>query len=266
MYILEQTDPPLAVFILRADLAPGLWETVLTPPGGPDGWEMEGITVPRFLEEQGCRAAVNGGPFDPYRYLLSREGQDVSGLYVWEGRVISEPLKDFFALVLDGEGHPSIRSQEEVRKEIRNASEGEGGGTAAAPIRDSGSGGIRFASGGFQKLLTRGIPEPQKYTWRDARTALGISRDGGTLYLLVADGRREGWSRGLTLEETGEWLALAGAWEGLNLDGGGSSILVLADGENRPRVVNRPVNHRGFPVRIVATHIGLRRRVPGAGE
>ena len=58
------------------------------------------------------------------------------------------------------------------------------------------------------------------------RTAVGLDRSGRTLYLVVADGRREGVP-GLTLEELGKIMREHGACEALNLDGGGSSALFL---------------------------------------
>jgi len=69
------------------------------------------------------------------------------------------------------------------------------------------------------------------------RTAVGVI---GTnhLVLLVVDGRDEGYSRGATLPELGEILADLGCTTGYNLDGGGSSVMIL-DGE----VANQPSNH-----------------------
>lgn len=69
------------------------------------------------------------------------------------------------------------------------------------------------------------------------RTALGLSADGRTLFLLLAEGRREGVP-GLTLSETAQRLLALGAHEGLNLDGGGSSSLLL----NGSSVMQRPAN------------------------
>lgn len=69
---------------------------------------------------------------------------------------------------------------------------------------------------------------------RHPRTALGFD-DAGVGYLLVIDGRQPGWSVGLSQLETARWLRSVGATQGLQLDGGGSSTLVI-DGE----VVNRP--------------------------
>jgi hypothetical protein len=80
------------------------------------------------------------------------------------------------------------------------------------------------------------------------RTAVGLSRDGHRMLLLVADGRREGVP-GLTLPELAELMAWYGACTAVNLDGGGSSALWLRD-----RIVNRPSD--GVE-RRVANHLGV---------
>lgn len=66
------------------------------------------------------------------------------------------------------------------------------------------------------------------------RTALGISRDGAHLYLVVVDGRRE-HVPGVTLPELAEFMDELGACTAVNLDGGGSSTMWVGD-----RVVNQP--------------------------
>lgn len=53
------------------------------------------------------------------------------------------------------------------------------------------------------------------------RTGAGISRDGKKVIMMVIDGR--GKSLGATTRMLGDMLVYAGAWNGLNFDGGGSS-------------------------------------------
>jgi exopolysaccharide biosynthesis protein len=90
---------------------------------------------------------------------------------------------------------------------------------------------------------------------RHPRTALGLSRDRRTLWFVVIDGRSEN-DGGVTHRELGLFLRSLGAWDGMKLDGGGSSSMFL----RRRGTVNRPSD--GYP-RAVATHIGvLRREVP----
>ena len=61
------------------------------------------------------------------------------------------------------------------------------------------------------------------------RTAFGISADGRYLYILVVDGRQEGYSHGADMLDLARLLKAAGASDAINADGGGSSTLVRYD-------------------------------------
>jgi hypothetical protein len=69
---------------------------------------------------------------------------------------------------------------------------------------------------------------------RQPRTLAGVRPDG-TLLLVTVDGRLPGWSVGMTLPEAARLMRSLGASDALNLDGGGSSTMVV-----RGEVVNRP--------------------------
>ncbi len=58
------------------------------------------------------------------------------------------------------------------------------------------------------------------------RTFMGISKDSKTIYSVVVDGRYGG-SAGIDLDDEGRVLQWLGAWDGINLDGGGSSCMVV---------------------------------------
>jgi hypothetical protein len=79
------------------------------------------------------------------------------------------------------------------------------------------------------KLFTQNVPES-----RAPRSALGLTAEG-KLLLVVIDGRRPYYSIGATLWETADLMRKLGARDAMNLDGGGSSTLVIAG-----VVVNRP--------------------------
>lgn len=73
------------------------------------------------------------------------------------------------------------------------------------------------------------------------RTAVGLKEDA--LLWVVVDGRQPGYSEGMSLYELAEFLRNAGCKDGLNLDGGGSSTLLV-----RGSVVNRPSDGRERPI------------------
>ncbi|MBI1387519.1 MAG: hypothetical protein GC154_03630 [bacterium] len=69
---------------------------------------------------------------------------------------------------------------------------------------------------------------------RAPRTAMGVRKDG-LVWMMVVDGRQPDWSAGVTLAELAEIFLALGARNAINLDGGGSSVMILQN-----EVVNRP--------------------------
>ena len=86
-------------------------------------------------------------------------------------------------------------------------------------------------------------------TGRNPRTLVGLSKDGGTVYLAVVDGRSTA-SVGMTCAEEGTFMKGLGAYTALNLDGGGSSAMYVAG----LGVVNVPSDGSE---RVVGNHLAL---------
>jgi hypothetical protein len=74
---------------------------------------------------------------------------------------------------------------------------------------------------------------------RHPRAAIARDRQG-RVSIVAVDGRRPGYSEGMTLQELGDYLLAHGAVDALNLDGGGSTTLVI-----RGQIVNRPTDANG---------------------
>jgi hypothetical protein len=85
---------------------------------------------------------------------------------------------------------------------------------------------------------------------RAPRTAAGVSADGNTMWLAVADGWQQA-SVGVTAAELGAFLQARGAYMALNLDGGASSTLFVGAAGG---VVNAPSD--GVE-RLVANHLAV---------
>ncbi len=127
---------------------------------------------------------------------------------------------------------------------------------ALAPVRP------REAVGGQPVLVRAGavtadVDTVGSATFRgpNPRTAVGITADGGLL-LVTIDGRQPGHSDGATLRETAELMRALGAVTALNLDGGGSTTMVVRDSTGRLGVVNRPSDAEGE--RPVANALAVR--------
>jgi hypothetical protein len=69
---------------------------------------------------------------------------------------------------------------------------------------------------------------------RNPRTGVGVTADGRVL-LIAVDGRQPGYSKGMTLLQFAQLFMDKGAVNALNLDGGGSTTVVVnGDIKNRP--------------------------------
>ncbi|MEW2455728.1 phosphodiester glycosidase family protein [Streptomyces albus] len=108
---------------------------------------------------------------------------------------------------------------------------------------DDGSPLPRTAVGGRGVLVEDGKPqdwEGRPNNTAAPRTAVGFSKDGGTMHVLTVDGRQAA-SGGATLTELAVMMKQLGAYNALNLDGGGSSTLVAREpGSTALRLENAP--------------------------
>jgi hypothetical protein len=127
---------------------------------------------------------------------------------------------------------------------------------------------VRHAVSGGPRLLREGRISVEREeegqrrsfdTERHPRTAAGYSRDGRYLILAVVDGRQPGYSRGMDLFELAALMQEFGCSEAVNLDGGGSStMIILGEVVNRPSDPTgpRPVANALFVVQTVpAGHV-----------
>ncbi|OFP68865.1 phosphodiester glycosidase family protein [Actinomyces sp. HMSC065F12] len=96
-----------------------------------------------------------------------------------------------------------------------------------------------FAIGAFHPLVRAGQNVATDKSVHP-RTGAGINTDGTRLILAVIDGRSSN-SRGMTLPEFADFFLQLGASDAINLDGGGSSTMVVNDpGDQDVTVVNTP--------------------------
>lgn len=111
-------------------------------------------------------------------------------------------------------------------------------------------GAVQQVIGGGGRILQNGQPvteeqnkvenlSPKFLTDRHPRTFVAFNQDTTTLYLCTVDGRQP-TSLGINFEEMARFLLSIGAWNAINLDGGGSTTMVILN-----HVVNSPSDKNG---------------------
>jgi MYXO-CTERM domain-containing protein len=123
-----------------------------------------------------------------------------------------------------------------------------GKGLAKGPFPNA----VTEATGGYPTLVRGGVscdgthPEvctipplaPADFKGPNPRTFLGVDQKRTKAFLVVVDGREIGAATGMTLVEAARFMATTvGAWDAVNLDGGGSSELWIA---SEGGIVNAP--------------------------
>ena len=96
-----------------------------------------------------------------------------------------------------------------------------------------GAGPRLVASGRVEITTERESMLPTFATDRHPRTAIGLLADGRAL-LMVVDGRQPSLSVGMSLEELAQLMLEFGAVDAINLDGGGSTTMVVAKTDRQP--------------------------------
>lgn len=203
--------------------------------------ETERETASDFLTEHQLLAAVNANFYSPFNShtRTTRGPSNVIGLAVSEGELVSKAQEEY----------PSFTVSSNKVCKIGIIKPGDS------------LEGIRTAVAGNAIVLKNGEITHQESDDVHPRTAIGISQDGRYVYLMTIDGRQPGFSMGASLEEVGKWLKNFGAWEGLNLDGGGSTTMVVRGENGKAKVMNVPIGNANIPgyLRHNANHIGVRK-------
>ncbi|AWM37500.1 hypothetical protein GobsT_45280 [Gemmata obscuriglobus] len=217
---------------VRIDLKAAGIGFLATPGNGDRPGETDGLKTSTFLKRHKLQLAINAAPFGPIHKDEEKE-QDVVGVQVSGGKLVSPAQPGYPALLLAKDNRARI----------------------AAPPFDLE--GIENAVGGFHIVLKGGeVLTGDKSI--HPRTAAGVSADGKTLVLLVIDGRQKDFSDGATTAEVGEWLKALGCAEGINLDGGGTTTLVVAGADGAPKLINRPIHaNKSGTERVSASHLGV---------
>jgi hypothetical protein len=245
-------DPrPLVIYVVVVELdAPGIG--FLVTPGDPDAERpLRARKTSQFLEEFGLQVAINGDYFKPWHsnapwdyYPHVGDPVSVVGFASAEGAIYSSARGDRMTLYVS---RTNAASFGQPRGAVYNAISGNRTLVAEGEI-------VRGFFPGYERDL-------------HPRTAIGLDREEKRLILVVVDGRQPNYSEGVNLRELAEIMRAHGAYTAVNLDGGGSSTLVVEADSGRPQILNSPIDNR-IPgrERPVANHLGVYARRSLAAE
>ncbi|MEK3883379.1 phosphodiester glycosidase family protein [Paenibacillus sp. PL2-23] len=186
-------------------------------------------------------AGVNGEFYTeqgPEGYMIKDGSSVINGVRISGVDGKSYPLHGFFGIKDDGT--PVIGTYDEdwegVRDDLYQASGGQ-----YWLVKD---GGVQDFRG--KVISSPSHPDYDEQTYyrhndRHPRTAVGIRSDG-SVFFVVVDGRGAGGSTGFYIEELGRYMKELGAYQALNMDGGGSSTAATLNSSGGYDINNTPIN------------------------
>ena len=239
-FVFEKKDfPPLKYAVVKIDLANSnlVIKTYPNETTQRENGYIKGISIASaFKRIQGTIEAksvlINTTPYTSHGSLLDK-------------KLLHSKLKPLGLLEINTHRF----SVPQFRYAMLVLSEGETGYHAKilshqADIYEDTNEKAEFCIGGYFVVLKDGklfdsSGRNFSYTSKNARTALGLSKDGKTLYILAAEGKKK--STGLTYPECAKILLSLGASDAMEFDGGGSSS-ILINGENPLNTLSKRKN------------------------
>jgi hypothetical protein len=220
----ESTPNIEQIHAVRIDLtAPGISFGVTPSSAAANpGFETVGQRTADFLTTENAQVAINANFFTTVSDTQSLP-QNLFGLSISNGQVVSPADPNYPALTLSAGNVANITTTPS--------------GFSTAGIQNAIAGSSIILQNGVAQNPVGASGDP---TNPNPRTAVGVSQSGQYLYLLAVDGRQPGYSNGATQQETGTWLSTLGAYNGLNLDGGGSTTMVRSNGQGGAQLLNSP--------------------------
>jgi hypothetical protein len=234
---------PLVIHVITVDLNAAGIEFFVTPSEPTEGHDLPARKTSQFLDEFDLQIAINGSFFEPWwshspwdYYPHVGDPVNVKGLASSQGNIYAPDPASYPTLYITADNSVYIDTPPD---QIYNALSGN-----TVLLED---GEIAFSS-----------PGNAFYADLHPRTAVGVDQRGETMILVVVDGRQPNYSEGVTMLELAEIMQEYGCYDALNMDGGGSSTMVIEGSSGKPKILNSPIdNHIPGRERPVASHLGI---------
>lgn len=223
----EYIQPQRHVHVVRANLECSNLKILGTPE------EEKGIETSQFASKENTQVAINGDYFNPNFQPL---GLNITNGVRWS-KSNDKSDRSFFAC--NKNNQCVIDPKDHLTKEIGDW--------------DTVVGGWQTFENGYFSCASSASPgcTDSNANKRHPRTIIGLDESGKNLFLIVIEGRLPDF-QGVALNEASDILRKLRINIGLNLDGGGSSTMII----NGKRVSQLPVNQPSE--RPVANHLGIK--------
>jgi hypothetical protein len=240
---------PLVIDVVSIDLTTPDLRFLVTPGQPTNGRQLPSRTTSQFLSEFNLQLAINGdccadwfsrGPFDYYPH--AGQGVNVLGFASSDGKIYSSRRR-YPTLYISADNKASF-------------------GKPTGSIYNAISGLFMIIENGKIRDDVYSPSHNDLYT-QQPRTAYALDKDGTHLLLFTIDGRQPGYSEGVTIAELIDIVLHYGGYTAMNVDGGGSSTLVVQDTTGRPVVLNSPIDsYIPGRERPIGNHLGVYTDLP----
>lgn len=249
--LLEKNDGNLKVHQIKIDAEDSDVEIFTTAPND-NGHETSASKPSTFLRKEKAQVVMNGTGYRPANLQAEGMPKAPESMAIYKGVQYAQAQGENAAFIVLNDGTKKIVKREELAGYEGSISMAIGAWPWA----------------GVQGLLIDDgvscVPNFLKDDQVTGRSALGISADGKSLYLVVVQGRprnesifKELITDGVSLNGLVDIMFELGCYRAMNLDGGGSSTLVVENIINAsPLVLNVPSDLKGE--RAVGSHLGVR--------
>jgi exopolysaccharide biosynthesis protein len=232
------SDPRLAmIHIVTIDLTKSGIKALVTPQTGA-------LTTSEFLQEFKLQLAINASYFHPF---YERSPWDYSPRTGDTTNPIGEVISNGDRYSPSEVNWPTICiSRNNIAKIV---------------VKQACPPNTLNAVAGRELLVANGKPVDKIFEAHNdrpySRVAAAIDQKGEKLWLIIVDGKQPLYSEGLTKVELAAIIAKLGVDKAINLDGGGSTTLVMAT-NNGTKILNAPMRAK-LPMneRPVSNHLGF---------
>lgn len=243
--VVQAFPHPMIAHVITIDTKDNGISFLVTPPDSKSNKPLNARTTSQFLDEFNVQIAINGDGFSPWW------SHSVADYYPHAG----DPIAPFGFTASNGDVYWNgiIDEEDDGIEPTLYISRRNALSFNTKPSK------VYSAISGDRMLVQQGEIVPDLGDEElEPRTAIGINRNGRYLYIVVVDGRQPLYSEGATFTELAQLLIKQGAYIAMNMDGGGSSTLVIEGEDGLPVIMNSPIdNYIPGRERPIGNHLGI---------